>query len=44
MTGSGTAFFCMGSIQAPKIKGIDLFPVNFIRRLPNQWYYARGLL
>jgi 4-diphosphocytidyl-2-C-methyl-D-erythritol kinase len=38
MTGSGTAFICMGDVQAPTMPGIRFFPVRFIQRTEGKWY------
>ncbi len=41
MTGSGTAFFCIGMCnQKPLIEGVEFHPVNFIRRQAHQWFSA----
>lgn len=38
MTGSGTAFFCLGPCQVPQISGIDFYPVSFVSRSNGNWY------
>jgi 4-diphosphocytidyl-2-C-methyl-D-erythritol kinase len=38
MTGSGTAFFCLGKRPNPELEGVDFYPVYFIRRETNLWY------
>jgi len=38
MTGSGTAFVCMGDISSPKIPDIDFYPVQFLNRSSHDWY------
>jgi 4-diphosphocytidyl-2-C-methyl-D-erythritol kinase len=38
MTGSGTAFFCLGEAQPPSLKNIEFFKVHFIRRREGCWY------
>lgn len=38
MTGSGTAFFCLGSVQPNPIQDVALYPVNFIQRPFHNWY------
>lgn len=38
MTGSGTAFFCIGACVQPHIRGVELYPASFIQRPLNQWY------
>ncbi len=38
MTGSGTAFFCLGPCLAPQILGIDFYPVSFVSRSNGNWY------
>lgn len=39
MTGSGTAFICMGGdMPVPTMPGIRFFPVRFIQRTEGKWY------
>ncbi len=38
MTGSGTAFFCLGKEVAPNIAKVDFYPVDFVRRSEEKWY------
>lgn len=38
MTGSGTAFYCLGKQSPPKISGVTFFPAYFIRRSAESWY------
>ncbi len=38
MTGSGTAFFCLGLETAPEIDGIQFYPVSFHSRRDGNWY------
>lgn len=38
MTGSGTAFYCLGSKTPYQIPGVTFYPATFIRRQPGQWY------
>lgn len=38
MTGSGTAFFCIGNVNNPMLSGIDFFPVSFHSRSSRNWY------
>lgn len=39
MTGSGTAFFCVGATsQAPVLEGIQFTPVQYLNRLEGKWY------
>lgn len=38
MTGSGTAFFCLGEVVEPNLDGITFFKVNFLRREEGSWY------
>lgn len=38
MTGSGTAFFCLGPCQAPQIPGIDFYSASFVSRRNGNWY------
>jgi 4-diphosphocytidyl-2-C-methyl-D-erythritol kinase len=40
MTGSGTAFFCMGSVHAPTLPGIRFYPVSFVNRKDGEWYQS----
>ena len=38
MTGSGTAFFCLGQVPQPQIEGLQFYPANFITRTSKAWY------
>ena len=38
MTGSGTAFFCLGNGIIPEIAGVRAFRVHFMRRTVSDWY------
>jgi len=38
MTGSGTAFFCLGEVQKPQIEGLQFYPAHFITRALKAWY------
>ncbi|MBP9841573.1 MAG: 4-(cytidine 5'-diphospho)-2-C-methyl-D-erythritol kinase [Simkaniaceae bacterium] len=38
MTGSGSAFYCRGEVNAPSIKGVTFFPVRPLYRDQNRWY------
>lgn len=38
MTGSGTAFFCLGNVKEPKLEHVQFFPVQFTRRDALSWY------
>lgn len=39
MTGSGTAFICMGKKgPLPLLPNVSVYPVRFLNRLPLQWY------
>ncbi len=38
MTGSGTAFFCLGSLSQPKLEGIRFFLVEPLYRKERSWY------
>jgi len=38
MTGSGTAFFCLGPCSSPQIPGIDFYPASFVSRRNGDWY------
>lgn len=38
MTGSGTAFFCLGPNPPPEIEGVHFYSANFIYRQPGMWY------
>lgn len=38
MTGTGTAFFCLGAKKMPLMDGILAYKVHFVQRQPNQWY------
>ncbi len=38
MTGSGSAFFCFGTVQNPVLTGVRFQSANFIPRSDKQWY------
>jgi 4-diphosphocytidyl-2-C-methyl-D-erythritol kinase len=38
MTGSGSAFICLGAPQTLSIPDIEIFPVDFLQRNLKQWY------
>ncbi|MBS0653489.1 MAG: 4-(cytidine 5'-diphospho)-2-C-methyl-D-erythritol kinase [Verrucomicrobia bacterium] len=38
MTGSGTAFFCLGPCLDPQIPGVDFYPASFVSRSNGNWY------
>jgi 4-diphosphocytidyl-2-C-methyl-D-erythritol kinase len=38
MTGSGSAFFCMGEIADPSLEGAEFFPADFVWRKQENWY------
>ena len=38
MTGSGTAFICLGSSTNPKLPGVAFYPVKFLQRKAGSWY------
>ena len=38
MTGSGTAFFCVGSMREPQLPGVSFYPVSFHFRSNENWY------
>ncbi|MBX3718848.1 MAG: 4-(cytidine 5'-diphospho)-2-C-methyl-D-erythritol kinase [Parachlamydiales bacterium] len=38
MTGSGTAFFCLGPKPSSQIPGIDFYPASFVSRSNGNWY------
>lgn len=38
MTGSGTAFICFGSLEAPELPEITFYPVHFLQRKLGYWY------
>ncbi|NGX37017.1 MAG: 4-diphosphocytidyl-2-C-methyl-D-erythritol kinase [Chlamydiae bacterium] len=38
MTGSGTAFFCFGSIKQPQLVDTTFFPARFLYRNERSWY------
>lgn len=38
MTGSGSGFFCLGSLQDPRLPGVKFIPVTFLAREENGWY------
>jgi len=45
MTGSGTAFFCTGSLpKIPDVKGVDFFEVRGVIREKNEWYSPKETL
>ena len=40
MTGSGTAFYCLGAVNAPVLKNVTFYPITFISRPFGRWYCA----
>lgn len=38
MSGSGSAFFCLGSGNLPALPGLDTYHCKFINRSPEKWY------
>lgn len=38
MSGSGSAFFCLGEGELPHLPGVDLFPVQYVNRSRLNWY------
>lgn len=38
MTGSGSAFFCLGDVFNPSLRGVEFYPVSFLNRKEGQWY------
>ena len=38
MTGSGSAFFCLGQGKVPKLPYISIFSARFLNRKPLKWY------
>ena len=38
MTGSGSAFFCIGEISKPALKGLRFYQVDFLKRSERNWY------
>jgi 4-diphosphocytidyl-2-C-methyl-D-erythritol kinase len=38
MTGSGTAFFCMGAVEEPVLEGVRFYRADFLRREKENWY------
>lgn len=38
MSGSGSAFFCLGSGKTPDLPGLSVYPAQFIHRQLNTWY------
>ncbi len=38
MTGSGTAFYCLGPVIEPSLKDVIFYPVNSIFRRSDNWY------
>ena len=38
MTGSGTTFYCLGSVVAPTLKNVSFYPITFISRPSGSWY------
>lgn len=41
MTGSGTAFFCIGSPHHLSLPGVTFYPVSYLFRTPGSWYKFR---
>jgi 4-diphosphocytidyl-2-C-methyl-D-erythritol kinase len=42
MTGSGTAFFCMGSVPQPSFQDLRFYPTKFLSRNAHSWYTPKG--
>lgn len=38
MSGSGTAFFCIGNLPAPVLPDVRFYPVSFLNRKGEAWY------
>ena len=38
MTGSGTAFFCLGTPLQSQLDGVDFYPISFATRRIGNWY------
>ncbi len=38
MTGSGTAFFCLGEVTHPYLREVDFYPVDSVQREEEKWY------
>jgi 4-diphosphocytidyl-2-C-methyl-D-erythritol kinase len=38
MTGSGTAFFCLGTVEDPVLSDVCFYPISFHNRLAGSWY------
>jgi len=38
MSGSGSAFFCLGEGRLPEQEDVEIFPASFISRPLNEWY------
>ena len=38
MTGSGTAFYCLGPITDPVLKNITFYPISCLSRASDNWY------
>lgn len=42
MTGSGTAFFCLGNVKHPHLENVQFFPAKFMGRDGESWYKFTG--
>ncbi|MBY0528627.1 MAG: 4-(cytidine 5'-diphospho)-2-C-methyl-D-erythritol kinase [Rhabdochlamydiaceae bacterium] len=38
MSGSGTAFFCIGELSSPSLPDVHFYPVSFLNRKEGAWY------
>ena len=38
LSGSGTAFFCFGPLEEPKLEGVQFFSVRTLQRKDQEWY------
>lgn len=41
MSGSGSAFFCLGEGQLPRLANTQYFSASFINRHPHVWYFEK---
>jgi 4-diphosphocytidyl-2-C-methyl-D-erythritol kinase len=42
MSGSGSAFFCLGEVSSPTYEGVEFFKVHPLKRASTQWYKQRN--
>ena len=38
MTGSGSAFFCLGDVPSPSLQDVTFYPAHLLSRVPGRWW------